>query len=91
MLAQPSGLHPRLPDGRAAAQGLLFGHLQVETKLLFHVAIAVCECSPDPETPFPQPSFHFASSKSNVCMMDAIRVHSAFSVSSRRRPAAVML
>src|SRR5258708_5509588 len=90
-LRDRAGPQPRLPNGRAAPHRFLFGHREMEAQLLFDIGATIGQCSPDTEAPFPQPRSHFASSTSTACMMAAMRVHSAFSASRRRRPAAVML
>src|SRR5262249_60249992 len=90
-LGESSCPQARLARRVASAQSVFFGHFEVETQFLFHVGIAAFESAPETEAPFPQLLFHHDSSQSSACMMPAMRIHSAFSACSCRRPTAVML
>src|SRR5205823_5517904 len=75
----------------ASPHRVLFGHFEVEPQFLVHFRIPAFEDARKPNGPFSQLRFHDVPSESSVCMIPAMRVHAAFSASSCRRPAAVML
>src|SRR5262245_8107832 len=81
-----------LPGILTPAHRILFRHLQMEPEFLLRLAVIVmAEGFPPSPPPFPQTTAHPASPSSIACIIAVMRAHSAFSVWSCRRPAAVML